>query len=432
MNTTTTITTPATWTKWRPKFSDRFCANLWFDKAMEWMGEQADASQPFFAYIALNTPHSPFHALPKDFALYRDKVEDPLLAHFFGLIHNIDENYARLDRWLADRGLRDNTLVVFMNDNGTSKGETVFNAGMRGKKGSPYDGGHRAICFLRWPAAELGGPRNVGYAAHVTDILPTLIDLLGLEPPTGARFDGSSLGLVLTGGGEDLPDRKIVVQYGGRIRPKQYALASVVWNQWRLVGAGELYDLASDPGQITDVAAQHPEIVRDLQAHYDAYWATIEPSIAKVEPLVLRADPEAFTDLTSNSWVEVDCDNRSRVAEACGPPQGGVWQVEAQQAGDYTVTLSRWPFHLGRRLMRQGPSTTIGGLPISPGKALAIAAARLSVDGSAPVTAKAGANASTVSFQIALTQGRHSLQGWFQDASGADLAGAYFGRVRLQ
>ena len=140
------------------RYSDRFCANLWFDEAMEWMGEQADAGQPFFSYISLNTPHSPFHALPKDFSVYRDKVEDPALASFFGLIHNIDENFARLDAWLADAGIRDNTLLIFLNDNGTSKGESVFNAGMRGKKGSAYDGGHRAMCFIRWPGGNLGKP----------------------------------------------------------------------------------------------------------------------------------------------------------------------------------------------------------------------------------------------------------------------------------
>ena len=104
------------------RYSDRFCTNLWFDQAMEWMGEQAGMGQPFFAYIALNTPHYPFHALGKDFAPYGDKVDDPLLAHFFGLIQNIDENFARLDTWLAETGIRDNTLIVFMNDNGTAKG----------------------------------------------------------------------------------------------------------------------------------------------------------------------------------------------------------------------------------------------------------------------------------------------------------------------
>ena len=202
------------------KYSDRFCANLWFDKAMEWIAEQAEAERPFFTYLALNTPHSPFHSLPKEFALYGDKVDDPNTAHFFGLIHNIDQNFARLDRRLTELGIRDDTLIVLMNDNGTSKGETIFNAGMRGKKGSNYEGGHRAICFIRWPEGNLGKPRAVDYNAHVTDILPTLADLAGLNLPGNASFDGDSLKGVLTG--QAGRDRKIIVQFGGRIRPQKY------------------------------------------------------------------------------------------------------------------------------------------------------------------------------------------------------------------
>ncbi len=184
----------------------------------------------------------------------RDKVDDPALASFFALIHNIDKNFARLDAWLADRGIRDNTLLVFLNDNGTSKGESVFNAGMRGKKGSAYDGGHRAICFIRWPGGNLGEPRSIGYASHVTDILPTLADLLGLDSPDSADLDGASLKQILTGAAPDGPNRKIVVQYGGRIRPAKYSQSSVIWNDWRLVGDSELYDLSTDPGQEANVA----------------------------------------------------------------------------------------------------------------------------------------------------------------------------------
>ena len=409
------------------QYSDRFCGNLWFDKAMEWMGEQADAGRPFFAYIALNTPHYPFHAIATDFSEYGNAVEDPLVAHFFGLIKNIDDNIGRLDRWLEDRGLRENTVLVFMNDNGTAKGESVFNAGMRGKKGSPYEGGHRAICFLRWPAGDLGDPRAVGYASHVTDILPTLADLAGLDAGEGPAFDGASLAPVLRSPDGEGPDRKIIVQYGGRIRPAQYSDTSVIWNQWRLVGERELYDISTDPGQQSDISEQHPEV-----AHYDEYWESIAASVEEVEPLVVRAAEDAFTDMTSNSWIEVDCDNRQRVANACGPPTGGPWQVEVQESGDYEVRLSRWPFYLDRPLTALGPGATIGGALIETGVALPVASAELILDGGRPLAAEAGADGKSVSFEIHLEEGRHTLQGWFRDASGRDLAGAYYGRIQRQ
>ena len=414
------------------RFSDRFCTDTWFDAAMEWMGEQADAGQPFFTYLSLNTPHYPFNSLARHYFRYGSQVEDPLLAHFLGLISIIDENLGRLDDWLADRELSDNTILIFMNDNGTAKGETVFNAGMRGKKGSPYDGGHRAICFIRWPGGDLGEPRSVGYASHVTDILPTLAEVLGLRTPDVTKFDGASLAPVLRSTGSAGPDRKIIVQYGGRIRPAKYSDSSVIWNFWRLVGEDELYDMASDPGQETNVAEANPEVLQAMRAHYDEYWSSIESSIDEVEPLVVQADAEAFTDLTSNSWIEVDCDNRTRTAETCGPPRGGVWQIEVEQGGNYAVELSRWPFHMNRSLTVAGPAATIGGVLITPGKALAIKSASLSLNGDGAVSVDAGSDATSVQFEVTLEQGRNTLQGWFRDSAGNDISGAYYGRIRVQ
>ncbi len=416
----------------KTRYSDRFCTETWFDEAMTWMGEQASAGQPFFAYLALNTPHSPFNSLARHYFGYGSQVEDPLLAHFYGLVGIIDENVARLDEWLANQGLRENTILVFMNDNGTAKGETVFNAGMRGKKGSPYDGGHRAICFIRWPGGDLGDPRPISYASHVTDILPTLADILGFSLPEDSAFDGATLAPVLRSADGTGPDRKIVVQYGGRMRPAKYSDSSVIWNTWRLVGDDELYDMASDPGQETNVADRNPEVAAAMKSHYDEYWQSIEASIDEVEPLVVRADPETFTDMTSNSWIEVDCDNRTRTAQTCGPARGGVWQIEVDKDGDYAVDLSRWPFHLERSLTVAGPAATIGGVLITPGKALAVRSASLSVNGGTPENAAARPDAQSIRFEITLKQGRNTLQGWFRDSSGKDISGAYYGRIGIQ
>lgn len=146
--------------------------------------------------------------------------------------------------------------------------------------------------------------------------------------------------------------------------------------------------------------------------------------------MVVQAGEGVFTDLTSNSWVEVDCDNRTRVAEACGPPRGGAWRIEVVQSGEFLVELSRWPFHLNHRLSVEGPGATIGGASIVTGEALPVASASLSLDGGPPVTAEAGPDATLVRFEVVLGQGCQRLQGWFRDASGKDLAGAYYGRVR--
>ena len=128
------------------------------------------------------------------------------VASFYGMIANIDENFGRLDAYLTESGLRDNTILIFLGDNGTATGEDVYNAGMRGKKRSLFEGGHRVPCFIRWPSGGLPGPRQIDEPTQCQDLLPTLIDLCGLESPEPADFDGVSLARPLRNEGDRRPD----------------------------------------------------------------------------------------------------------------------------------------------------------------------------------------------------------------------------------
>ena len=100
----------------------------------------------------------------------------------------------RLLRNLDEKGLTDNTILIYLTDNGTERGEKVFNAGMRGKKTLPYEGGHRVPLFVRWPDGNIGKPRDISALTECQDILPTLIDWCSLQQPKDAVFDGTSLG----------------------------------------------------------------------------------------------------------------------------------------------------------------------------------------------------------------------------------------------
>ena len=173
----------------------------------------------------------------------------------------------------------------------------------------------------------------------------------------------------------------------------------------------ELYDLRKDPGQKKDVSAQYPEIVRELKRHYDSYWASIEASIDVIEPMVIGNPAEPYTDLTSNNWVEVDFDNRGKVAGANS--MGGIWEIEVEKTGAYLVRPDRWPFYMGRPLSSR-PAETIGGMPIDLGKALPIKSGSLSLDGKEPILAVPNASDTFVEMRIELSKGRHSLQGWFR------------------
>src|SRR5690606_32697102 len=144
---------------------------------------EQNQDQPFFAYISTNAPHSPHRVADHYRARYANNPEVHRPA-FYGMITNIDENFGRLNAKLAELGIADNTILIFMTDNGTSGGCQLdgeghvirgYNAGMRGEKGSYYDGGHRVPLFLRWPAVNLQGGRDVNEMLFHVDLLPTLI-----------------------------------------------------------------------------------------------------------------------------------------------------------------------------------------------------------------------------------------------------------------
>ena len=163
-----------------------FCTDIFFENAKKFITEQADADKPFLAYIATNAPHGPLHAPVESAKKYAD--QDLIRANFFGMIDNIDTNVGELRSFLEKKHLAENTIFIFTTDNGTAHGRDVFNADMRGKKGSEYDGGHRVPFFVYWPAGELNRPKDVKPIAHAVDVLPTLIDLCKLKTDPSLGF----------------------------------------------------------------------------------------------------------------------------------------------------------------------------------------------------------------------------------------------------
>lgn len=404
--------------------SELYCTDLWFKNSMEWMEEKQDNDEPFFTYIALNAPHGPVYAPKEDYLSYC-KTLDEKTAQFLGMVQNIDKNVGKLMQWLDARGLKDNTLVVFMNDNGGTGGVDVFNAYMRGQKGDIYDGGHRAACFIQYPEGGFGLPRTIEAQAEIQDLLPTFIDLFGLELDSQHQFDGVSLKPVLKG--QALADRKFVVQIGNHVNPAKYNSA-VVWNNWRLVKQDELYDLTNDPGQQTNVASQHPDIVNEMKNYYEGWWTTVNDPNETFIPLVVGNPISNPVILASSDWIGTGPNTQWNVALAKDDPNG-YWIIDVATAGTYRLELSRWPFHLNRPLSEVGPSVAVGGTSIRPGNSLAIKAGAVSLNNQAAVSANAAANATKITIEIDMPQGINTLKAFFKDKSGAYLTGAYYVRV---
>ena len=347
-----------------------YCTDVWFDEAIRFIegcaagrstGPSSDApptnaaenaaesDAPFFVYLATNAPHSPYLVSEKYAQSYRGNPDVPE-PEFCGMIANIDENFGRLRRRLAELDLEENTILVFMTDNGSSGGSELdenqhvargFNAGMRGKKGSYYDGGHRVPFFLRWPGGGLGGGRDVDEMSLHIDVLPTFIDLCGLDAPA-VDFDGQSIAPLLHGDRTSLSgDRVHFLQYRQDTVPPEKWTNAVMTRRWRLVRGKELYDIKADPGQHKDMAADYPSVVERLRRAHDAWWDEISPGLETYCPITLGNPAENPVRLCAMDVLGDVAWHQTHITQA--KESTGTWAVEIERSGRYRFSLRRWP-----------------------------------------------------------------------------------------
>jgi len=287
-----------------------FCTDVFFRQATSWIESCARAPErrPFYAYIATNAPHAPYTARPEDAALYAGKVPSKDLAGFFGMIHNIDDNVGQLLKRLTALGLDDNTIVVFMNDNGSAAGASFYPAGMRGSKVTPYLGGTRACSFWRWKGRFLPVD-HPELTAHI-DVFPTILDIAGIGVPNDCRdqVEGLSLLPLLKGEKVTWPDRTLFTHVGRwpkGVEPSTWKDrgASVRTTPWHLVSTPtvvngkatgttwQLFDLTTDYAEATDVAAQHPDVVDQLKTRFDAWWNDVRPMMVNEDAIGPAENP---------------------------------------------------------------------------------------------------------------------------------------------
>ena len=271
-----------------------YCTDVFFAQAEKWI-ESVQGKQPFFAYITPNAAHAPLDVPDKYFRHYQGKVPENV-AKFYGMIENIDENFGRLLARLKASGLEDNTLVIFMTDNGTATGAGVYNAGMRGSKNTPYQGGTRVPSMWRWPAAFQGGVDCNALAAHI-DTLPTLAEIAGaqLSDEVKRQMEGRSLLPLLKNPRADWANRVLVTHIGrwarGEAANSKYAGCSIRDQRFTLVNNRELYDLQRDPGETKNVIAEHAEVVKKLRAAYDDWWKSVLPCLENEDAVGPKINP---------------------------------------------------------------------------------------------------------------------------------------------
>ena len=332
-----------------------YCTDVFFDAALEFIDAARASNRPFFAYLAPNAPHSPFHDVPE--VLYRKYAAKDLapvllgaredadtVARVFAMVENIDANVGRLLAYLERRALAANTIVIFMTDNGPNTRRYV--AGLRGMKSEVYEGGIRAPFFLRWPDRVHAGARSDRIAAHI-DVMPTLLAAASVVAPAGVVLDGRNFLPLLAGEPIDWPDRHLVLQTHRGDTTVPFHNAAIRNQRWKLLRASgasretlppnavfELYDLVADPGEKHDRAAEHPETVRQLEQAYARWFedvSTTRPDNFAPPRIVVGSPREPETVLTSQD---------KRV------PENG-WLLHVARGGPYAVEL-RWKEPLAR------------------------------------------------------------------------------------
>lgn len=419
-----------------------FCTDVFFEKANDFIKEKAAAKEPFLAYISLNAPHGPYHCPQKYMDLYTD--QNPKTQAFFGMITNIDDNVGATRKLIADLGIVDNTIFIFTTDNGTAGGKNVFNAGMKGGKGSAYDGGHRVPMIIHWPKGGLNKHRKIHTITHAVDFVPTLLEVCDVPNSAGVKFDGVSLkDLIDPTVDVEWPERFIVTDSQRVVDPKKWRNCSVMSQKYRLINGKELYDMISDPGQELNIAKKNPEQVAKMRDFYEKWWADISPSFSQTTEIYV-GHPEALsTTLTAHDWLNTGPpwnqghirrgDAYDKKKAATQKKHEGHWAIKVIEDGTYEITALRWPAEANHPITAglapgsevPGSSKTFRG---EQGLAIPITTAALRLNGKEIGKKSVGEKDTGITFTVELTKGSHELAPVFLHDKGE--VGAYYTVVK--
>ncbi len=335
-----------------------YCTDVYFTAAMRFIDRARQAHQPFFIYLPTNAPHRPVDDVPVDlYEKYRQLDLTPVLlghkenadymARVFAMEENIDQNVGRLESKLTADGLSENTIVIYMADNGPDSYRYV--GPFRGKKTEVFEGGVRTFFFMAWPARLKAGATSEHLTAHI-DVMPTLLEAAGVPIPRGLKLDGRNFLPLLEGKTAAWPERVIVTQSHRGNVPVRYHNFELRTERWKLVhpsGFGretlppgvplELYDIRHDPAEAHDVAPAHPDVVRRLTAAYDRWFDDVghsHPDNYAPPRIVAGTARETRTVLTWQDW-------RPRIT-TFGWGLLGQWRLRFAADGVYDVEF-RWP-----------------------------------------------------------------------------------------
>ncbi len=406
-----------------PEKFEKYCTDVFFDETLRFIEEGLNAKngKPFFVYLPLNAMHGPLTVAESYSDPFRVQGHSESKSKFFGMVKNFDDNLGRLLNSLESWGIDEETIVIFMGDNGTGGGMSAngddpsdYNAGMRGKKGSTYEGGHRVACLVRWPGALERGKTVDALTAHI-DWLPTLIELCDLDVPNEIAFDGTSIVPLLKGKTENWKERTLHVnRQADQLElwnpdvpsNAKYPSHAVLTERWRLVN-GELYDIQADPSQTSDVSKAHPETVDRLLAAQARHFEDVTGHGGAYTPFFVGAAEQNPTRFTTRDWHHTE--------------GGVIWKMELVR-DDSLFVNGFWPIHV----VRAGKyAARLARYPDDEIKAIGASEARIQIS-NIEAAQKVNPKDTSVVFQFDLNEGDAILSTWLKDAKTGRERGAYY------
>ncbi|GGF36201.1 arylsulfatase [Echinicola rosea] len=412
-----------------PEKFEGYCTDVWFGQAMDYI--RSHQEDPFFVYLATNAPHSP-HIVADEYAdPYRDLEEkgEIVNANFYGMIANIDENMGKLEAFLKEEGLYENTIVIYMSDNGSAAGisrdgKTGYNMGFRGKKGQPTEGGHRVPFFIRWPHRGIMGGKDINSPTQHVDLIPTLVGLCDVEIPQGKLLDGRDISPLLTGREDKINGETLFIHHNQDWRvPRPITGTCIMNGKWRLVNGRSLYDVSKDRFQAHDLSNEYPHIKDRLMAENAAFYEQ-------------ASQRRTFKEMPVNIIGHGDQQEVTLTIQHAIGESSGIWKseqvaqgmkntnnkhaIQVASEGWYRISCQRWPKEcIGPiwGIPKKNPKGQFSYLPIKPEKVkISIANQMMEKEIDASMIA--------VDFDVYLEQGKTFLVNDF--VTGDELFGVYY------
>jgi len=347
------------------------------------------------------------------------------------MITNIDDNLGRLEQKLQELDLAENTILIFMTDNGTAAGFSQrkvrtygYNAGFRGIKGSAYEEGHRVPFSIRWPRAGIEGGRELPHLLAHIDVLPTLADLAGLTYVETKDLDGRSFAPLLQE--EDAPwdPRTLIVDSQRTQNLVKWRRSAVMDETWRLINGKELYKIKEDISQTNDVASEHPEAVHRLRESYNSWWTSLKEQGVNERYAYIKAgtpyeNPVRLSSHDMHIYPYKYVWHQNGVLE--GVRGRGKLKVEIAREGTYRISLRRYPLESGlafnEQVAARNESVEISN-PMPASEHHNLTHASLYIAGISETKPIPSDNAEAVHFEGYIPAGKYDLTAFLEDEQG--------------